>query len=49
MTCPLTLQSIDCGVIMIAGSAVGWKVQLLPTVAMSSIEVEYVFSLGDPD
>ena len=30
------------GVIMIAGSAVGWKVNLLPTVAMSSTEAEYM-------
>ena len=33
---------MDCGVIMIAGGVVGWKVQLLLTVAMSLTEAEYM-------
>ena len=30
------------GVILIAGGAVGWKAQLLPIVAMSLTEAEYM-------
>ena len=30
------------GMIMIAGGAVGWKANLLPTVAMSSTEAEFM-------
>ena len=42
MTCPLTFQSMGGGMIMIAGGAVGWKANLLPMVAMSSTEAEFM-------
>jgi hypothetical protein len=41
-TCPLTRRSMGGGTIMIAGGAVGWKANLLPTVAMSSTEAEFM-------
>ena len=40
-TCPITRRLMGGGFIMIAGGAVDWKVQLLPTVAMSLTEAEY--------
>ena len=41
-TCPVTRRSMGGNTIMLAGGAVGWKVNLLPTVAMSSTEAEFM-------
>jgi hypothetical protein len=41
-TCPLTRRSMGGGTIMLAGGAVGYKANLLPTVAMSSTEAEFM-------
>jgi hypothetical protein len=41
-TCPITRRSMGGGNVMLAGGVVGYKAGLLPTVAMSSTESEFM-------
>jgi hypothetical protein len=41
-TCPITRRSMGGGNLIVAGGTVGFKAGLLPTIAMSSTEAEYM-------